>query len=146
MNEHIYKHHNKTLLLYHLVFPSKYRREIFTENVSLALKKICLGISGRYEIHFVEIGMEEEHVHFLVQSVPTLPVTQIVKTIKSIAAKQIFQEHPEVKRFLWGGNLWTSGFYANTVSEYANAEGIQQYIANQGAYKKILAQQLIFDL
>ena len=146
MNEYIYKHHNKTLLLYHLVFPSKYCREIFTENVSLTLKKICLGISGRYEIHFVEIGMEEEHVHFLVQSVPMLSVTQIVKTIKSITAKQIFQEHPEVKRFLWGGNLWTSGFYANTVSEYANAEGIQQYIANQGAYKKILAQQLIFDL
>jgi len=146
MNEHIYKHHNKTLLLYHLVFPAKYRREVFNDRVSETLKEVCLGISGRYEIHFVEIGMEENHVHFLVQSVPTLSVTQIVKIIKSITAKQIFQLHPEVKRFLWGGNLWTSGFYANTVSEYANAEGIQQYIANQGAYKKILVQQLTFDL
>ena len=108
-----------------MVFPPKYRREIFTENVSLTLKKICLGISGRYEIHFVEIGMEENHVHFLVQSIPTLSVPQIVKIIKSITAKQVFQEHPEVKHFLWGGSLWTSGFYANTVSEYANAEGIR---------------------
>ena len=146
MNEHIYKHHNKTLLLYHLVFPAKYRIEIFNDSVSETLKEVCLGISGRYEIHFVEIGMEENHVHFLVQSVPTLSVTQIVKIMKSITAKQIFQLHPEVKRFLWGGNLWTSGFYANTVSEYANAEGIQQYIANQGAYRQILVQQLTFDL
>ena len=146
MNEHIYKHHNKTLLLYHLVFPAKYRREVFSDSVSETLKEVCLGISGRYEIHFVEIGMEENHVHFLVQSVPILSVTQNLKTIKSITAKQIFQLHPEVKRFLWGGNLWTSGFYANTVSEYANAEGIQQYIANQGAYKIILEQQLTFDL
>ncbi len=145
MNEHIYKNHNKTLLLYHLVFPAKYRREVFTDSVSETLKGICLGISGRYEIHFVEIGMEENHVHFLIQSVPALSITQIVKTIKSITAKQIFLQHPEVKKFLWGGNLWTSGFYANTVSEYANAEGIQQYIANQGAYKKIFVQQLNFD-
>ena len=146
MNKHIYKHHNKTLLLYHLVFPAKYRREVFTESVSETLKEVCLGISGRYEVYFVEIGMEENHVHFLIQSVPGLSVTQIVKTIKSITAKQIFQLHPEVKKFFWGGNLWTSGFYANTVSEYANAEGIQKYIENQGAYKKILVQQLNFEL
>ena len=146
MNKHIYKHHNKTLLLYHLVFPAKYRSEVFTESVSETLKEVCLGISGRYEVYFVEIGMEENHVHFLIQSVPALSVTQIVKTIKSITAKQIFQLHPEVKKFLWGGNLWTSGFYANTVSEYANAEGIQKYIENQRAYKKILVQQLNFDL
>lgn len=146
MNEHIYKHHNKILLLYHLVFPAKYRREVFSDSVSKTLKEVCLGIAGRYEVHFVEIGMEENHVHFLIQSVPTLSVTQIVKTIKSITAKQIFELHPEVKKFLWGGNLWTGGFYANTVSEYANAEGIQKYIANQGAYKKILVQQLNFDM
>jgi len=145
MNEHVYKHHNKTLLLYHLVFPAKYRREVFNESVSNTLKEVCIGISLRYELHFVEIGMEENHVHFLVQSVPTLSVTKIVTIIKSITAREIFAKHKEVKKFLWGGNLWTSGFYANTVSEYANAEGIQQYIANQGAYKKILEQQLSFD-
>ena len=89
--------------------------------------------------------MEENHVHFLVQSVPTMSVTKIVTIIKSITARAIFAKHKEVKKLLWGGNLWTSGFYANTVSEYANAEGIQQYIANQGAYKKILEQQLTFD-
>ena len=99
----------------------------------------------RYELHFVEIGMDEDHVHFLVQSVPNLSVTKIVTIVKSITAREIFARHKEVKRKLWGGNLWPSVFYANTVSEYANAEGIQQYIANQGAYKKLLVQQLTFD-
>ena len=100
----------------------------------------------RYELHFVEIGMDEDHVHFLVQSVPNLSVTKIVTIVKSITAREIFARHKEVKKKLWGGNLWTSGFYANTVSEYANAEGIQQYMANQGACKKLLVQQLTFDL
>ena len=145
MNDHISKKHNKTLLLYHLVFPAKYRRYVFSETVSETLKEVCLGISMRYELHFVEIGMDEDHVHFLVQSVPNLSVTKIVTIVKSITAREIFARHKEVKRKLWGGNLWPSGFYANTVSEYANAEGIQQYIANQGAYKKLLVQQLTFD-
>ena len=145
MSEHVYKHHNKTLLLYHLVFPAKYRREVFSESVSSTLREVCIGISMQYEIRFVEVGMDEDHVHFLVQSVPTMSVSKIVTIIKSITAREIFSRHKEVKKFLCGGNLWTSGFYANTVSEYSNAEGIKQYIANQGSYRKILEQQLDFD-
>ena len=121
MTEHILKSHNKTLLLYHLVFPAKYRKEIFSDAVAESLKDICLGISRRYEIYFVEIGTDDDHVHFLVQSVPFLSVSRIVTVIKGITAREIFSRHKEVKKMLWGGNLWTSGFYANTVSEYANA-------------------------
>lgn len=103
-DEHIYKSYNKTLLLYHLVFPAKYRRKVFAEEVSERLKEICKEIENCYEIHFVEIGMEEDHVHFLVQSVPTLAVSKIVMTVKSITAKEIFKSFPQIKReILWGG-------------------------------------------
>jgi REP element-mobilizing transposase RayT len=145
----IYKRHNKTLLLYHLVFPAKYRREVFTDEVEESLKIVCVGISLRYEINFIEIGMEADHVHFLVQSVPIMPVSKIVVTIKSITAKEIFRLHNEVKDKLWGGNLWTSGYYANTVGQYASKDVIQKYIAEQGhvqtEYKKIYDGQLRFD-
>ena len=144
-DEHIYKSHNKSLLLYHLVFPAKYRRKIFTAGVENTLKEICVGISERYEIRFIEIGVDEDHVQFLVQSVPVLSVTQIVKTIKSITARQLFQTHPEIKRMLWGGNLWTSGYYVNTVGQYASRDVIEQYVAGQGKYKKIYESQLVFD-
>jgi REP element-mobilizing transposase RayT len=44
---------------------------------------------------------------------------------------------------LWGGNFWTSGYYANTVGQYENAEIIKRYVENQGKkYNKIHAQQL----
>ena len=61
---HILKSHNKSLLLYHFVCPAKYRRDVFTEGVEVTLKKTCAGISERYEINFVEIGSDEDHVHF----------------------------------------------------------------------------------
>ena len=146
MSEHIYKNHNKTLLLYHLVFPAKYRQKVFSRAVEKSLKNICLELSKCYEIHFVEIGLEEDHVHFLVQSVPSLPVFRIVTIIKSITAREIFLLHKEVKKVLWGGSLWTSGYYANTVGQYASAEVIKKYVANQGReYKKLHSVQLLFD-
>jgi putative transposase len=106
----IHKSHIVTVLMYHLVFPAKYRQSIFSPSVDEELKNICFEIQSKYEISFLEIGTDKNHVHFLVQSVPKLSVTQIVTTIKSITAKQLFLRQPEIKKILWGGNLWTSGF------------------------------------
>ncbi len=145
MSEHIIKRHNKTLLLYHIVCPMKYRRSMISKEIGESLQEICIQISERYEIHFVEIGHESDHVHFLVQSVPNLSVSEITRTIKSITAKQLFQRHPEIEVKLWGGNFWTSGYYANTVGQYANEEVIRKYVESQGKekeYKKIFDQQL----
>ena len=145
MGEHIYKSHNKTLLLYHLVLPIKYRRMVITEEIGRSLIGVCEGISERYEVHFVEIGHEPDHVHFLVQGVPSYSVSKIVTMLKSITAKQLFRIHPEIKAILWGGNFWTSGYYASTVGQYANEEVIKAYVRNQGRekeYKKIHSAQL----
>jgi len=149
MEKHIYKSHNKTLLLYHLVFPAKYRRKVFDKSVDKTLKTVCLEISDRYEIHFIEIGNDLDHVHFLVQSVPMLSITKIVTIIKSITAREIFSKHPEVKKILWGGSLWSSGYYANTVGQFSNSEVIKQYIKNQGKdseYKKLHQGQLKMEV
>jgi len=147
MSEHIYKPHNKALLLYHLVFPVKYRKKVTTDQVGESLKEVCLEISKRYEINFVEIGCDEDHVHFLVRSVPSVSATQMATTIKSLTAREIFDMHPEIKELLWGGNFWTSGYYANTVGSHGTEDVIQNYVKTQGReYKKLYSQQLsLFD-
>ena len=140
--KHIHKEHNKSILLYHIVCPVRYRRKVITENVSKTLKGICNEIQERYEIHFLEIGTDEDHVHFLVQSVPTKSPKNIVQTIKSITAIQIFKHHPEIKKMLWGGKFWTSGYYINTVGLYTGVETIKNYVKKQGKdYNKIHSSQ-----
>ena len=136
MSEHIHKRHNKNLLLYHLVCPIKYRRSVLSEAVERSLVEVCKNIESRYEIFFIEIGADDNHVHFLIQSVPMMCVKEIVQTVKSITAKELFRLHPEVKSQLWGGHFWTSGYYVNTVGQYANEETIQRYIHEQGNEKK----------
>ena len=146
MSEHIHKRHNKNLLLYQLVCPIKYRRSVLSEAVERSLVEVCKNIESRYEIFFIEIGADDNHVHFLIQSVPMMSVKEIVQTVKSITAKELFRLHPEVKSQLWGGHFWTSGYYVNTVGQYANEEIIQKYINEQGnekeVYKKFHRTQL----
>jgi putative transposase len=135
MSEHIHKSHNKSLLLYHFVCPIKYRRKVLSAEVSLTFTDVCLKIEERYEIHFLEIGLDGDHVHFLIQSVPTNAPKKIIGAVKSITSKEIFRLHPEVKQMLWGGKFWTSGYYVNTVGQYASEEVIKKYIKNQGKTK-----------
>ena len=138
MSKYIHKSHNVTVLLYHMVFPAKYRRVVFDVSVDQVLREVCLDIEKRYQIKFLEIGTDEDHVHFLVQSVPTYSVTKIVTTIKSVTARQIFRLCPEVKKQLWGGEFWTDGYFTSTVGKHGNENMIGKYVKNQGKeYKKL---------
>ena len=145
MSEHIRKRHNVSLLLYHMVCPTKYRRAVIDLEVDSTLKRVCFDISNRYEIAFVEIGSDLDHVHFLVQSVPTMSPSRMAQIVKSITAREIFRRCPEVKKQLWGGAFWSSSFYINTVGLQGNEESVAAYVANQGRtaeYKQIHIEPL----
>ena len=138
MSKYIHKSHNVTVLLYHLVFPAKFRRAVFDTAVDAVLKDVCLSIEMRYEIKFLEIGTDKDHVHFLVQSVPTYSVTKIVTMIKSLTAREIFRLVPSVKKQLWGGEFWSDGYFGGTVGKHGNENMISNYVKSQGQeYKKL---------
>ena len=132
MSKFIHKRHNVSILLYHIVCPAKYRRVVFTPDVDEQLKQTCLEISKRYEISFLEIGTDQDHVHFLVQSVPNYSPKKIVQTIKSITAREIFRQLPEVKQQLWGGEFWSDGYFISTVGAHGTEAAIRRYIKEQG--------------
>jgi REP element-mobilizing transposase RayT len=102
------------------VCPAKYRRVVFTDEVDTVLKEICLEIAKRYEIQFLEIGVDREHVHFLIQAVPMHSPTKVAKSIKSSTAREIFVRVPSVKKALWGGEFWTKGYFINTIGKSDN--------------------------
>ena len=87
MGDLIRKSHNVSLLMYHIVCIAKYRRLVITEEADNVLKSVCVEISKRYEIRFLETGAEADHFHFLVQSVQTYSPAIIAAKIKSITAR-----------------------------------------------------------
>ena len=94
MSKYLHKSHNVSVLLYHIVCPAKYRRVVFDEQVTKELITICEEITERYDIEFLEIATDKDHVHFLVQSVPMYSPTKLVRMIKSITARKIFERTP----------------------------------------------------
>ena len=148
MSEYIHKSHNVSVLMYHFVCPAKYRRIVFSDEVDQTLKTVCEEISKRYEIKFLEIGVDKSHVHFLIQSVPMYSPTKIIKIVKSITSREIFSKHPEVKKKLWGGEFWNDGYFVSTVGKHGTESIISSYVRNQGTennYKMLSKQPLEND-
>jgi len=135
-SQYIHKSHNVSVLLYHYVCRAKYRKVVFSREVDLTIKEVCLEISKRYDIDFLEIGTDKNHVHFLIQSVPVLSPSRIIQAVKSITAKEVFKKHPEVKQKLWGGEFWSDGYFVNTVSKFGDESSISNYVRDQGAEKE----------
>ena len=132
MAELICKSHNVSILMYHFVCVAKYRRFVVSDEVDQVLGDVCEEISKRFEMRFLEIGTDGDHVHFLIQSVPSYSPTHIVRKLKSITAREIFSRVPEVKTQLWGGEFWTDGYFVSTVGEHANEDVIRAYIQKHG--------------
>ena len=147
MSEYIDKAHNVSVLLYHYVCPAKYRRVIFDDKVDKVLIQTCKEISKRYDINIMEIGTDGAHLHSLSQTVPMFAPTEIARIIKSITAREIYRLCPQVKKKLWGGNIWSAGYFVATVSEHGNEKQIQNYVRQQGKeYTKMYRSQIkLFD-
>jgi REP element-mobilizing transposase RayT len=144
MSKHIHRSHNVSLLLYHLVCPAKYRRAVFSADVDTALRGICLDIAARYDITFLEIGTDRNHVHFLVQTIPRYSPSKLAQIIKSLTAREVFRRVPAVKKFLWRGEFWSDGTYLSTVGQHSSEGEIRCYLAHQGRqgeYSKLHTQQ-----
>ena len=131
-SRYIHRSHNVSVLMYHVVCAAKYRRVVMSGHVDEVLRDVCLEIEKRYEIWFLEIGVDRDHAHFLVQSVPTYSPTKIVQTLKSLTAREVFAKAPEVKRKLWGGEFWGKGYFVNTVGQHGSEKVIAEYVKRQG--------------
>ena len=140
-SEYLHSSHNVSNLVYHFVTPVKYRRLAITEEVEGSLKQICVGIELRYEwIRFLEVGADSDHVHYLIQSTPDHSPSEIIKVVKSVTARRIFAEHPEVKKVLWGGSFWSGGYFVSSVGKHSSENVIRDYVKNQGVeneYKQL---------
>ena len=103
-SRYIHKRHNVSVLMYHMVCPAKYRRVVVSEAVDGVLKAVCLEIEKRWEIRFLEIGVDLDHAHFLVQSVPSYSPTKIVQIIKSMTAREVFAKVVQRQLQMVGGD------------------------------------------
>ena len=113
-----------------------------TERVLLETVK---GFKERYAIEISHVGFDRNHVHFLCKFLPKYSGGEVIRLIKSITAREIFKQVPEVKKELWGGEFWTDGYYFATVSGKGDRGIIETYIEKQGRAADV-KQLKLFEL
>ena len=116
---------------YHVVWSVKYRRKIFTREVEEYLKTLVFQIAEDkgFTVHLFEAG-EGDHVHCSVSAPPEMSVTNIVKYLKGITGRKLFERFPEIRGKLWKGELWNHSYYVETVGSVSE-DAIRQYIEKQ---------------
>jgi len=120
-----------------MVTAVKYRKILLNQEIENCIRIIMKGISERYEIAIDEIGFDQNHIHIFCGSKPSKSPMQIITAIKSITARKVFEQFPDLKKKeLWGGEFWSDGKYIETIGESANEEVIKRYIRNQSLDKK----------
>jgi putative transposase len=80
--------------------------------------------------HTVELNVQLDHVHLLVQLPPKEAVSHAMNLMKCGTSKAIRSEFPELEEFFWGDSLWADGYFAESVGQVTEAR-MKAYIQNQ---------------
>ena len=134
--------HSRFTIYYHIALVIKYRRKVLTlPKINHKLKAVIKNMAPYHDWVIKEVETDEDHVHVLLSAPPRYSPSKVVKLIKTWTQRKTFFEYPEIRRFLWGGKLWTQGFYVSTVSDNTTKIEMQKYIKNQN--RKLKQQRLL---
>ena len=115
----------------HLVFVTKYRRDVFTKAILNDLQEIFASVCADFEAELVAFDGEDDHVHLLVNYPPKVAISKLVNSLKCISSLLIRKKnYPNIKKKLWKGALWSPSYFAGSCGG-APIENIRQYIDQQ---------------
>lgn len=117
-------------LQYHIVWVTKYRKPIFTDNIEMDVKTYLVDILKSLDMDIIAMEVMPDHIHLLVSCKPQLRLSDAIKILKGNIARWLFIKHPEIKKQLWGGHLWNPSYFVVTVSD-RSYEQVKQYINSQ---------------
>ena len=127
---------------YHVVIIPKYRYNIFTKNIKLALKDEIKIICNQMKIGIIQGNISKDHIHLCLSIPPKVSISNTIGTIKGKVAIRMFNRFPDLRKKYWGSHFWSQGYYVNTVG--INEYVIREYIKNQNKLDRLENQGKLF--
>ena len=123
--------HSVFLLHYHLVLVVKYRKEVFTDEISDFAKNMFIEIGNKYNITLIEWNHDKDHIHVLFKAHPNSELSKFINAYKSASSRLIKKNFPYVRKRLWKEMFWSRSYCLLTTGG-APIEIIKRYIESQG--------------
>lgn len=123
--------HSVFCLYYHLVLVVKYRRKVFTDDMSQYAKDIFVRLSEPYNISLEEWNHDIDHIHIMFKAHPNSELSKFINAYKSASSRLIKRDFSEVRQKLWKEMFWSRSFCLLTTGG-APISVIKKYIENQG--------------
>ncbi|WP_428715020.1 IS200/IS605 family transposase [Turicimonas muris] len=110
----------------HLVFIVAYRRRVILESILTQMEEIFKEVCQDYNAELREFSGESDHVHLLVAISPTVRISDLVRTLKSVSSRKIRQEFSQqIRYYLWGKKFWTRSYCVISVGDGALTQVIE---------------------
>jgi putative transposase len=132
--DYISQNHSKHLLMIHLIFSVKYRKKLLIK-YGEEIKQLFYDIAEEKDLNIIEMEVDKDHIHILVQYSPTKSILEIVRHFKQISTYRIWRQNNNrtyLKKQFWKENtFWGDGYFACSIGQVSK-ETIEKYIQNQG--------------
>ena len=110
----------------------KYRRKVLTETVSARLKEINLSVAAEVGVTIIEQETDRDHIHILFSAKPQIQLSKFINSLKSVSARLLFREFPELKEKLCGGAFWSPSYFLASTGQ-VTLDVLKRYVENQNA-------------
>ena len=118
-------------LKYHFVWIPKYRKKLLKGDVAKFIRQIFERIANEYGWEIEEMAIQADHVHIFLHAPPKYAPARIVQIMKSLSAREVFAQFPQLHQKLWAGEFWSDGYFVRSVGDQVTADLIKQYIRYQ---------------
>lgn len=134
-NTDIYQHirHNKNLLMVHLIFVTKYRKDLFFGEFRNDIKQYMYETCVKYHWYIKRMETDKDHIHILLQYNPTDSITNIVSCLKQHSTYKAWKHYWNFlnQKYWKEKTLWSDGYFAASIGQVSQ-ETIEHHIESQG--------------
>lgn len=119
------------MLHVHLVFVTKYRRGVLTDELLNLCEEVLHNVCLDLEAALVEINGEHDHIHLLIEYPPKVAITKLVNSLKGISARKLRDElRYWTNQHSTNGHLWSPSYLAASCGG-TPLNVVKQYIEDQ---------------
>jgi putative transposase len=124
--------HSVYQLTYHIVFVTKYRKRVITDEMGDFMKNHAEYLCGRMNCKLLSAETDGDHMHLLVSMPPDVAPVRLINSLKSNLSKEVHIYYRElIEKYLLGDSpFWSASYFCATTGS-VSMETVKKYIEDQ---------------